>query len=179
MNKIRRINFFAGPGAGKTTTSSAIFALAKTQTDKNVEYAQEYIKTWAWEGRIPTGFDQLHIFSEQLRREEIPLRNGVDFIVSDSPLFLSAIYAKNYNVSCWKEILSICKLFEVEYPSLNIFIDRKDKKYQSAGRFGSYDEAKKMDDYIKQFLNDNQIDYTVLSFDNYNSIADTVINVIK
>jgi len=50
MKKTVLINFYAGPGAGKSTTSAKIFAALKDRGEC-AELIQEYVKTWAWEGK--------------------------------------------------------------------------------------------------------------------------------
>lgn len=158
MKRIRRINFYSGPGTGKSTTAAFIFAsLKKKIIEENiniqVEHTTEYVKNWAWEGKKPTGFDQFYICAKQLRREEIPLRNGVDVIVTDSPLLMQCCYAKTYHVPCWENLVEITNKFEEQYNGLHIFLERGNRRYMQGGRFDTEDEAKAMDKQILNFLN--------------------------
>lgn len=154
---VRRICLYGGPGTGKTTTASDLFAEIKRNTVANkvemqFELTQEWVKQWAWEGRKPQGFDQNFIFANQQRLEEIPLRNGVDCIITDSPLLLSAAYARKYHVKSWQALISLAELHEAEYPGLHIFLDRGDRPYVAKGRFQNEEEAKKMDGFIRGML---------------------------
>ncbi len=175
--KIRRINFYAGPGCGKTTTASDLFAEVKRNTVSNkvemqFELVQEWVKAWAWEGRKPTGFDQNYIFASQQRLEEVPLRNGVDCVITDSPLLLSAAYARKYHVKSWQALISLAELHEEAYPGLHIFLDRGNRPYVSKGRFQNEEEAKRMDGFIKGML-DLYIGsdrYLVLPYDDFQGI---------
>lgn len=177
--KIRRVSFFSGPGTGKTTTSSDVFARLKNRIihnnlDIQIELVQEYIKSWAWEGRKPKGYDQFYVCAKQLRREEIPLRNGVDLVVTDSPLLLQCAYARKYNCPYWQNLVAITEHFEKEYPSLNIFLDRGDRPYVAKGRYESHEQAKEMDNYILGVLN-LYANYTVFPYDNLDNIESFVM----
>jgi hypothetical protein len=119
---IRRVNFYAGPGTGKSTTACDVFAKLKNKViheklDIQVELVQEYVKSWAWEGRKPKGFDQVYICAQQMRREEIPLRNGVNLIVTDSPLLMQCAYAAKYTHTYSEDIVNIVNEFEKQYPA--------------------------------------------------------------
>jgi hypothetical protein len=151
MNKkIRRINLFGGPGVGKSTISAYLFYDLKMD-NKHVELVQEYVKGWAYEGRVPIGWDQLHLFTEQLRREELLLRNGVDLIISDSPIFLAACYGKKNRVPVWRHLLKLAACYEAKYPSFNVFLKRgANQFYEALGRYQTEEEARKMDDYVRR-----------------------------
>lgn len=155
--KIRRINLYAGPGVGKSTTSCDVFAKLKNivihkHMNVQIELVQEYIKGWAWEKREPKGFDQVYVCAKQMRREEIPLRNGVDAIITDSPLLLQCCYAKKYNVPCWNHLVQVTETFEKEYPSLHIFLERGNRPYVAKGRYQTENGAKELDTYILSAL---------------------------
>lgn len=130
----RRINLFAGPGAGKSTTASLLFSQLKRR-GYNAELVTEYVKTWAYQEIIPTSYDQLHIFSEQLRREVIPLQHGCDLIVTDSPLHLSYYYGRRYDLKYDDYILDMIKEFDEEFPPINIMIERNPDEFNQNGRF--------------------------------------------
>lgn len=143
-----------------------------------VDLVQEYIKVWAWEGRKPTGFDQFYVCAKQMRKEEIPLRSGVDVIVTDSPLLLQCFYAKKYGVKGWEKLIDIVNIFEEQYPSLHIFLERGERPYISQGRYQNHEEAKEMDEYIKSMLKDNVKEYSSMHYSNMNEITDLVMSKI-
>lgn len=181
---IRRINFHAGPGTGKSTTACEVFAKIKNKIihdkmDVQIELIQEYVKSWAWEGHKPRGFDQIYICAKQMRKEEIPLRNGVDLVVSDSPLFLQCCYAKKYDVPCWESLVEITQCFEHIYPSLNIFLERGDRPYVMKGRYETHKKAKEMDIYIKGMLDTHVKDYICLPYSDSEAIENLIMSKIK
>lgn len=155
---IRRINFFGGPGAGKSTMSTYVFSALKTE-GYNIEYVPEYIKFWTYIDRKPDGYDELYTFAKQLHREDTVLRGGAAYVVSDSPLYLSYFYAEYYGHEISQQILDICRNVEVTYPSLNIFLDRGDKKYNTTGRYQDEAAAKAIDLGLKRLLDANLIPY--------------------
>tara|TARA_B100000614_G_scaffold262909_1_gene300540 strand:+ start:101097 stop:101774 length:678 start_codon:yes stop_codon:yes gene_type:complete len=155
--KIRRICLYGGPGTGKSTTASDLFAEFKrmcvdSEVDRQFELIQEFVKQWAWEGKSPKGFDQVFIFANQQQREEIPLRAGVHHIFTDSPLFLGAAYARKYHSKTFNSLISLAELHEEEYPGLHIFLERGDRPYVGKGRYEDADKARRMDDYIRSLL---------------------------
>src|SRR3546814_15130333 len=62
------LNFFAGPGAGKSTTTAQVFADLKKK-NLNVELVTEYAKDLVWEDRMNVLLeDQLYILARSEER---------------------------------------------------------------------------------------------------------------
>jgi hypothetical protein len=152
MQKIRRINFLAGPGSGKSTAASRLFGELKSK-GYDVEQVSEYIKKWAYEGKKPQSFDQLYAFSKQLRNEETLLR-CVPLIITDSPLIVNIAYTRYYGCSYHKELLALVNYFEEEYHSLNLFIDRT-VSYVEKGRYQNLEQAMELDKLLWDVATDN------------------------
>lgn len=174
MTKIRRINLFAGSGAGKTITAAKIFSSLK-ELNINIEYVSEYVKTQAIQKRFPESFDQFHIMGRQLNRED-RLLPYVDHIVTDSPLLLNAAYSRQYKCPFWQQCVDVALMFEEKYPSLNIFLDRKDLLYDQIGRFQNLNEAIEMDKNILHLLDENNINYTIINTRDFDRILMVVKN---
>ena len=170
----KRINLFAGPGASKSTTATKLFTQAK-EMEYNVELVREYVKDWAWEDRKPRGFDQVYLFAKQLHREEVPLRGGAEFIITDCPIVLNALYAVKNGLPFAKDLLNIASAFEKEYPSINLFIDRGDRPYNTKGRWGTLEEAKEMDRFILDQLNKMELYITTIKHDNTNNVLRDIL----
>jgi nicotinamide riboside kinase len=159
-----RINLFGGPCSGKSTLASFVFASLKMR-GLNIELISEYIKTWAYEKRELRGCDQFYVFAKQWRKEDIILRNGVDHLISDSPLLLQCIYAQKYGAEGAEQIRDVAIQIENRTPSLNIVLERRPGDYKSEGRWQDEKAAFAMDDYIRSFLNDNEVLYSSLPND--------------
>ncbi len=150
---IRRINLFGGPSAGKSTIAADLFSILKRSNEfGTVELVREYVKAWAYQKRIPQGFDQHYIFGKQLHAEETALRGGAKLIVTDSPIFLSYIYSLQNNVLSHEAFLSTVKAFNKVYPSINVFVRRGSKSYDTTGRFHTLEESLDLDSIIEKEL---------------------------
>jgi hypothetical protein len=157
--QIRRINFIGGACSGKSTVAPYIHSRLKKLGYKS-SFATEYVKMWAYLDRHGEGYDQLTIFSNQLEREEIPLRCGEDISVSECPLFIIGCYAKRFESPITEEIFSMIDSFEEEYPSLNIFLNREGIEYVSEGRYGDVQTGIYMDNLMKDEMDARGISYT-------------------
>jgi len=151
-HRFKRINYYGGPGSGKSTTAALTFAnlrLCQYETD----WVQEPIKHWTYIDRAPTGYDQNTIFSKQVELEDICLRNNkLDFVVNDAPLLMHCYYGYKYKRPGWQANLELARVFESDYPSINIFLNRGDIKYSEVGRYQNESEAKAMDADILSFV---------------------------
>jgi len=158
MLKNRRINIFGGPCAGKSTIASYLFAELKIK-HYNVQFVEEYIKRWAYERRPPVSFDQIFLLAQQIHLEDIYLRNGVDFIITDCPLLVVYGFCLKNKLPFAEEVRRIAQHFENAYPSMNIFLDRKGLEYQEKGRYERYEEALEIDDLMEGILIEERLDY--------------------
>jgi sugar phosphate isomerase/epimerase len=147
--KTKVINLFAGPGAGKTTTAAKLFAAMKDKGLK-VELVQEYVKSWAWEGREIGPLDQIYILAKQLRAES-RLYGKVDYIITDSPIELSSYYDKRRNNDSAISNVVDDLLSRVDVDRLNVFIKR-DKPYYQHGRYETEAEAVNIDEELHEMF---------------------------
>lgn len=146
---IRRINLFAGAGAGKSTLAAWLFAHLKLAHYKRIELIQEFIKKMAIKGYTPSGWDQWHIWNKQQRREEDVLRDfKIYHTITDSPTFLAASYAKYFNSPYGHLLIEAANIYDNEYPSLNIFLERNPATYDKDGRYQDLEAAKELDAFI-------------------------------
>lgn len=168
----RVINLFAGPGVGKSTTCAALFAELK-YCNYNVEMITEYAKDAVWEKRGPKVLEaQEYVFGKQSFRQS-RVASEVDFVVTDSPLLLSVIYAKDdYLKNLSALVLEKFNQFE----NLNIFLKRN-KPYNPKGRIQNEEEAKEMDRKILALLNEMEIPFYELVFSRDN--PDKIIGFMK
>ncbi len=152
MTKV--INLFAGPGAGKSTTAAGIFHLLKLR-GYNCELVHEFAKDLTWRERYNTLSVQPYVFGKQLERIE-SLIDKVDFIVTDSPILLSAIYVEGskYPLSFAKSVIDIFKLFN----NRNYFLWRS-KEYLQIGRSQTLAQSQLLDHRIRELLVLEHIDY--------------------
>ncbi len=165
------INFFAGPGAGKTTTAAGLFYKMK-MSHHSVELINEYARELIYEGRMEHMVDaQDHILGEQHRRLHI-LKGHVGIAITDSPLLLSAVYSPDTYPESFKTFA--IDLFN-EYDNINIFLHRPDNAdYQEAGgRRHDLEQAKELDQKIMDIVDAHSPDgYHIFK------VSDTVVDRI-
>ena len=169
------INLFAGPGTGKSTTAAGIFHLLK-KLGYSVEYIQEYAKDLTFSGETVRLADQVHILGEQHHRLH-RLKGQVDIVIHDSPFIMGMSYVQDvpYKES-FKEFT--LDLFGT-YNNINIFLERDVEvhKYQDYGRSQTLEEAITKDEEIRDFLMDNQIEYSTVRV-SANSVED-IVDIIR
>jgi hypothetical protein len=175
--KYRRICIFAGPGAGKSVLASWLFAELKI-AGLNIQFVEEYVKKWAFEGKQISSFDHVYLLAKQMYKEDGYLRSGADYIISDSPLLIIGGYATRNQDPFTDELISLAKKFDELYPSINIFLDREGIPYQQAGRFEDYEEARRTDAFILEVLQ-NHATYEVFRTKERNMILEYVLEKLK
>lgn len=156
------INMLGCPSSGKTSLSAKLFAQLKAM-DLNAEYTSEYVKGWAWEGKKVGPFDQFYIFGKETHNQS-RLFDKVDFIISDSPVMLTAFYHYFYNGN--EALNEVCHNFynlaeEAGVEVVNFFLPRK-KKYVAKGRYQTQEEADALAFQLKEWLNKEEYEYTIL-----------------
>lgn len=178
MKKKKVICLYGGPGTGKSTTAAGLFALLK-QKGVNAELVREYVKDWVWEKRKIKETDQVYILAKQARKEQICFE-GVDMIVTDSPIRLCAIYEKMITEEPYVTPLIIDKFEKeakkqgVEY--VHVFLNRV-KEYNPKGGFQNLEEAKDIDKQLRDYLNEEGLDY--IDVDANEQAAQKIIDSLK
>lgn len=156
MSNTILVNLFAGPGTGKSTISSSVFAELKWQ-GVNCELASEFAKDLCWEERFTTLSNQIYVFGKQLHRVQ-RLIGKVDVIITDSPLLFSIIYKPEHLSDNFSKL--VLEVFN-QFNSMNYFLKRL-KSYNPKGRIQTEEEAVLVDEKILKYLNENNIWYTYI-----------------
>ena len=160
-------NLFGGPGSGKSTTATGVFSRLK-QRGVNCELVTEYAKDAVWDRAEALLQNQLHVFAQQFHRQW-RLLGKVDFIITDSPILLSAVYLLYSNEKEPTRFFSPDYMDRMEafmrdtfrqFDNLNIFI-RRSKPYQPIGRLQTEDEARGIDDLNLGYLAANGFPYSM------------------
>jgi hypothetical protein len=156
------INFYGGPGAGKSTSAAYFYYLLKV-AGTNVELVREYVKDWAWDNRKISTYDQIYFLGKQVRRESM-LYDKVNWIVTDSPIMMNLYYAHKYCTPTLAEgvrasVLSYYRqALEDGHKHIHILLHRN-KPYLSEGRYQTEEEAQEIDQGVKQVLNGLKIPF--------------------
>jgi hypothetical protein len=146
------INFFGGPGVGKSTAAAKLFSTMKEQ-GLSCELVTEFAKELTWAGDRKALHCQPFVTGTQLFRLE-RLVSKVDYIITDSPLPVGLLYSPLYDTESFeKSVLDWFNWFH----NYNILITRKPGKYNQAGRNQNLDEAIAIDKRLLEFLDRNNI----------------------
>ena len=143
------------------------------------ELVQEYVKKWAWEGRLPGEYDQIYISGKQCKAEYM-LFGKVEYIITDSPSLMGPFYDHWYNqYSLVEEMVSkyIAKTQENGVEHINFLINRT-KKYVQAGRFNSEKQAHVLDSDLRGFLDKHNQPYHEITSGNVDEAYDFLKNNI-
>lgn len=165
------VNFYAGAGAGKTTCA---WLVAGELKKRNIvtEYVSEYAKELAWDGRrdlLDGSFkNQLEILNKQNSRIQ-RLVGKVDVIVTDSPILLGYMYAKERK----GELLSIAKGHYDSNSNFNLFIKRGEH-YEQEGRVHTLKESIEVDNNTLKFLKDNNIYHGIYTHDTLDKVVNNI-----
>lgn len=170
------VNFFSGPGTGKSTHAAALFAALKRR-HLNVELVTEYAKDLVWEERFTTLENQIYVFGKQLQRMT-RLLEKTELLVTDSPLLFSIIYNSQLP-ACFND--TVVHVFN-EFNNINYFLERS-KPYQTAGRMQTEEEARVVDQKILNLLNELNVPFismeTSADPERIELLADEVMEKIK
>ena len=159
---IRRINLYGGSGLGKSATCAFLYHQLKKR-HYNVEQIQEAIKPMAIQGIRKKSFDAVWLFGKQLHKEDLMLANGIDHVVTDSPVLTQTFYSEIEGHSSVAAQLDIAAQFEAVYPSLHIMLSREGVPFDPIGRYEkTIEEAELLDRKFEAFLNRLGISYMVV-----------------
>ena len=168
------VNFYSGPGTGKSTFCAGTFAALKW-SEVDCEQVTEYAKDVTWEESFSKLKNQLYVFSKQQSRL-FRLNGKVDVVVTDAPLLHSIIYDAQGDELFQKLIL---REYD-RYDNLNIFLKRM-KKYNPNGRTQTLEQAVEIDKKTEKMLIENSISYETVDAvpENISAIVDIVKKRLK
>ena len=143
----------------------------------NAELVTEFAKDKVWEGNKEVFKNQAYIFGKQSFKMS-RCKDKVDVLVTDSPLFLSALYnndevlGEDFN----KVVLNVFN----SYDNINLFIKRN-KPYNPIGRHQTAAESDKLSIQLQMKLDDYDIGYIPMygDYESYNEAVDLILHQVK
>lgn len=159
--KLTVVNFFGGPGCGKSTTAAYLFGDMKCESFK-VELIHEVAKDFVWEDWNHIFGEQDWIFAHQHRLTRRLIGHDIDFAVVDSSILLSLFYMPDDFPQSFRPFVR--DVFD-SYNNVNIFLDRNpDIPYVQAGRNEDESRAIEIDNNIRRYFEETQLPcYHVMS----------------
>lgn len=152
------VNFFAGPGAGKSTTATGVFSNLKL-AGKNAELVTEFAKDCTWEGNKAALTCQPYVTGTQIWRVQRAFQGGAQIVVTDSPVLLGTAYVETLD-----PMTLVCLREHARYPSINFLVVRT-KQYQPVGRNQTEAEAVALDTKIERILHDYEVPFIPITGD--------------
>lgn len=86
-----KIGIMGAPSTGKTTLARELTNHLIYRTRHSAEYIDEYARQFVSRFGVPTIFDQYFFFEQQLKKER-RVSDRTEYLVTDSPFYLSYIY---------------------------------------------------------------------------------------
>lgn len=168
------VNFFAGPGAGKSTMMAACFAELKWR-NIDCEMVTEYAKDKIWEGSESILDNQLYVTANQYHRLQ-RLNGKVNVVLTDSPMILGLFYGEAEPREFHELILNKFNSFN----NLNFLLTRV-KPFNPNGRLQSEEESREIDEDIYRLLKGYKIQHWIVSArkSSVKTIVDEIIKTIK
>lgn len=165
MKQTKIINLVASPCSGKSTLACSLFVYLK-KLHLDVEYITEFAKDLVWKNDIDSLNNQYYVSCEQYKILK-SVYGQVDYIICDSPLFMSLFY-NYYNKDNMSDVLktsqAILDRMEEFQNNSYIFIKRdKTLPYMNIGRIHSEQESCDIEEKIEFLLKTCDLDYTTIS----------------
>jgi len=144
------INLFGGAGAGKSTLMAFLYAHIKSSSEfPSIEMCQEFAKLLVLQGRTSMLDNQHYVTDNQIRMVK-PFLGNVPLVVTDSPLLLGKVYAKDSQLK--KEIAEKINNALCGTNEINIFVKRNGIEFEQFGRVHTLEESMTKDEEIIQML---------------------------
>jgi predicted ATPase len=159
------INIIGGPGAGKSTLYSFIYAKMKIRKI-SVEQVQEFAKKLVWAGNFEELDNQYHVSKCQYN-ELKSVYGKVRFVITDGSL-IHGLYYNQYNpTNVCDRIITERKILEMyhSFNNINILLTRGAFPYEQAGRIQNAEEALHVDKTLVEIMDQNNISYRAFSSD--------------
>lgn len=150
--RLKVINLWAGPGAGKSTTAAGLFNVMKN-LGHSVELVTEVAKDMVYADRIAElTRDQLYVLAKQdhrLRR----LIGKSRYVITDSPLPLALVYRPKDGPFAEDWFIDTVLQTWRSYENINVYVTRV-KKFSPQGRTQkTLEEAKRVDEDVRGLWN--------------------------
>lgn len=176
------INFTGEPSSGKSTAANALYAHMKQQ-GYNVELITEHSKLLAYQGNHIQNQDQMFVFAQQqhlmfiLANQMNPNTAPLDYIITDSPLYLSIVYGemhlenqklKNAPIQLPDSFFQMVSETYQSYDNVNILMKRNHDFASKQGRFHDEEVSQQIRNRIQNYLTDMNEPHIVFETRNMN-----------
>lgn len=149
-----------GPSSGKSGTALSLTGAIK---DRGIfsEVSQEEYKNWVMEGRVFQPGDQSTIFEIQAKKERHLMFQGVEVIVTDSPLMLGIMYGRLNDQ--YEREFKTCELLLKKHHKVakdhgyrieHYFMIRRPENFEGHGRHHDLGQSQDLDKKCIELMNE-------------------------
>ena len=157
------INMFGSSGSGKSTNSAGLAYELKKDGFK-VELVTEFAKELCITKSEHLLENQIWVFGNQYHKMKY-LSDDLDFIITDSPIMLSAWYGKKYNYQ-FESLYPLIKEVHNSFDNINIFLERA-HSWDPYARVQSEEESDQDSINLQDFLKENKISFEIFQTGRY------------
>ena len=143
---MRIIEFFGGPGSGKTTTATHAFSAFK-QMGIECEFVREYAQEAIYCGQKHHLDSQFIVAANQYRKYKEQELAGTKLVFSDTSMLLSKVYGDITHPGR-QYLNALIDILQDEFEIVKVFIKRV-KEYKTQGRLQTEQEARELDILMK------------------------------
>lgn len=175
------INIIGGPGVGKSTIYSFIYAMMKIR-GYSVEQVQEVAKKLVWAEKFEELDNQYHVTMQQYR-ELNSVYGKVKFVITDGSLVHGIYYNRHNPTNVSNRDITEAKIVELysKFNNINILLTRGNFPYEQAGRIQNPTEAKHVDSELVSIMEKYGIKYRTFesSESQINAMIDYIVQQSK
>ena len=157
------INMFGAPSSGKSTNSAGLAYELKKDGFK-VELVTEFAKELCITRTEHLLENQIWVFGNQYHKMKY-LSDDLDFIITDSPIMLSAWYGKKYNYQ-FESLYPLVKEVHDSFDNINIFLKRA-HNWDAYARVQTEQESEEDSINLQEFLKSNGISFEIFETGRY------------
>ena len=158
---------YGGPGSGKSTLAHYLMYRLKA-AGMQADLAREVVKRRAFTDPTPPDpiVGQAMLLGQQLEEELAAVKTGA-IVVSDSPILLQAAYSSGTLAAA---TIRAAHRLEEQSPATHIFVQRDPRRFTTAGRWGTLQDAEAMDHRIRTLLDMNNFKYVAVQYGDLDSL---------
>jgi hypothetical protein len=172
------INIVGGPGCDKSLISSAIILYLHLR-NKTVETIPDFAKSLVWQRNYEVLKNQYFIAQRQY--EMLNLLDGqVQFLITECSLPQVLYYNESYTHNICDVGKTRAQILEwyAQHDNINIFVERGNKKYVHTGRFQNEEQAREVDQGLRDMMAREELPYTALApnVESINAFVQTLLS---
>ena len=164
-----KVAIMGAPSTGKTTLAKELSIHLLYRRNKLAEYIDEYARQFVARFGTPTIFDQYYFFEQQLKKESA-VSEKTEYLITDSPFYLSYIYGSKVlkrecekNASTFMPWSKDCWNTSTITPMSSIYLSRKNGCRQMGCASYHIFDLQDIDDRIRGFFSIYNIHHHTVS----------------